>query len=311
MHELTTGVLAGEPLAMARAISLVENDPSEAAQLIHDLHSKIGKALRIGVTGPPGAGKSTLINEVAVSLRDSGEKIGIVAVDPSSPFTGGALLGDRVRMQKANEDFSIFIRSMASRGMPGGVAKGTADVADILDASGRTCVIVETVGVGQSEIEVTKLADVTLVVLSPESGDSIQAMKSGLMEAADIIVINKRDRPGADKLMSDIQGAFQLSTRRRDVPIVQTSAATAQGISDLITAARKYIESQKASGEFAARRRRIATERVKGIVEFFMRQTLWESADSQARLESAVNDVLEYRRSLYDAARALLKELTR
>ncbi len=310
MHELTEAVLAGEPKGMARAISLVENDPAEAAHLLSDLHRKTGKALRIGVTGPPGAGKSTLINEVAVVYRDRGEKVGVIAVDPSSPFTGGALLGDRVRMQKAGEDFSIFIRSMASRGMPGGIARGTADAADVMDASGRSVVLVETVGVGQSEIEVTKLADCTLVVLSPESGDSIQAMKSGIMEAADIIVINKRDRPGADKLQMDIQGAFQLSTRKRDVTIVLTSAFNGAGVPELIEAIGKFIEERKASGEYEERRRGVARNRLKALCEFYMRQTLWESARSQDKLETAVNEVLQYKRSLYEAARGLLAELT-
>jgi LAO/AO transport system kinase len=214
-------------------------------------------------------------------------------------------------MNKATEDFSIFIRSMAARGMPGGIAKGTGDAADILDASGRSTVLIETVGVGQSEIEVTKLADCTLVVLSPESGDSIQAMKSGLMEAADLIVINKCDRPGADKLMSDIQGAFQLSTRHRDVPLVQTQAYNGTGVPALIEAIRTYLAANRASGEFERRRRRVMTERLKALVEFYMKQTLWESRDSQDRLEKAVNGVLEYKRSLYEAARGLLGDLTR
>jgi LAO/AO transport system kinase len=303
-------VLAGEPLAMARAISLVENDPQGAANLLEGLHGRVGGALRLGVTGSPGAGKSTLINELAVRLRDQGEKVGVIAVDPTSPFTGGALLGDRVRMQKANEDLSIFIRSMASRGMAGGIARATGDAADVLDASGRTVVVIETVGVGQSEIEVTRLTDCAMVVLSPESGDSIQAMKSGLMEAADLIVINKRDRPGADKLASDIQGAFQLATRRRDVPILKTQAYDGGGVPEVIEAIRGFVEERKGSGEFAERRRAVARHRLRELCDYFMRRTLWEGAGSEARLESAANEVLEYKRSLYQAAQALLSDLS-
>ncbi|HEX7238651.1 MAG TPA: methylmalonyl Co-A mutase-associated GTPase MeaB, partial [Longimicrobiaceae bacterium] len=196
---------AGKRLALARAISLVENARPGFEKILHDLHSDLGRAQRIGMTGPPGAGKSTLTSKLATHFRGAEEKVGIVAVDPSSPFTGGALLGDRIRMNSISTDPGVFIRSMAARGSLGGLATTTSEVADLMDAYGCDRVLLETVGVGQSELEIAETADTTVVVLVPESGDSIQAMKAGLMEIADLFVINKADRPGADRLAQEIE----------------------------------------------------------------------------------------------------------
>src|SRR5688572_10899635 len=188
---LADDVLRGEALALARAISLVENGAPEGRTLLDALSPRAGKALRIGLTGPPGVGKSTTVDELSAVYRARGEKVGVIAVDPTSPFTGGALLGDRVRMTKASEGDGVFVRSMASRGVSGGLARATQDAADLLDASGRTLILLETVGVGQSEIEISRAADVVIVMLSPESGDGVQAMKSGVLEIADLVAINK------------------------------------------------------------------------------------------------------------------------
>ena len=205
MQGLADQFRSGDPLALARCITRVENQTVGFEDLLHALHDGVGRARRTGLTGPPGAGKSTLTAAVARLLRDRGETVGIVAVDPSSPFTGGALLGDRVRMDDLATEPGIFIRSMASRGSRGGLATTTREAADLMDAFGFDHILLETVGVGQSELEVATNADTTVVVLVPESGDGIQAMKAGLMEVADLFVVNKADRPGADRLKKEIE----------------------------------------------------------------------------------------------------------
>src|SRR5215213_5792326 len=195
----------GKKAALARAVSIVENRRSGADRLLAELHPKLGRARRIGVTGPPGAGKSTLTTALAAALRSRGMTVGIVAVDPTSPFTGGALLGDRIRMESVALDPGVFIRSMATRGSLGGLAATTREVADVLDAYGFDRILVETVGVGQSELDIARTADTSVVVLVPESGDSIQTLKAGLMEIADVFVVNKSDRPGADRLRNELE----------------------------------------------------------------------------------------------------------
>ncbi len=203
---------AGKRAALARAISIVENERTGFEALLEDLHPSLGRAHRIGITGPPGAGKSTLGSALTALLRARGERVGIVAVDPTSPFTGGALLGDRIRMNDVALDEGVFIRSMATRGSLGGLALSTREVADVMDAFGFDRVIIETVGVGQSELDIAAAADSTVVVLVPESGDSIQAMKAGLMEAADLFVINKADRPGAQRLAKEVEMMIHFRT---------------------------------------------------------------------------------------------------
>jgi LAO/AO transport system kinase len=201
---------AGKRVALARAITLVENQRAGFRDLLHELHPRLGRAHRIGVTGPPGAGKSTLTAALIRHYREQGETVAVVAVDPTSPFTGGALLGDRIRMNEISLDSGVFIRSMATRGSLGGLALATKEVADVMDAYGFDRVLVETVGVGQSELDIASAADSTVVVLVPESGDGIQAMKAGLMEAADLFVINKADRPGADRLAREVSMMLHL-----------------------------------------------------------------------------------------------------
>jgi LAO/AO transport system kinase len=195
----------GKKAALARAVSIVENRRSGADRLLAELHPRLGRARRIGITGPPGAGKSTLTTELTAAYRRAGLTVGIVAVDPTSPFTGGALLGDRIRMEAVALDPGVFIRSMATRGSLGGLAAATRDVTDVLDAFGLDRVIIETVGVGQTELDVSRTADTTVVVLVPESGDSIQTLKAGLMEIADIFIVNKSDRPGADRIRNELE----------------------------------------------------------------------------------------------------------
>lgn len=305
MHVLTAGVLSGDILSVARAISLAENHPDEVAALLGDLYQRTGKAVRLGVTGPPGVGKSTLVNSMALSLAAEGERVGIIAVDPSSPFTGGALLGDRIRMQEASSNPSVFIRSMAARGIAGGLARATADASDVLDAAGYAWVLLETVGVGQSEIEVTRHADCTVVVLSPESGDAIQAMKAGLLEAADLVCINKADRPGAERLAGDLRSAFDLCEPRRDVPIVPTEALSGKGVAELGAAVRKFLEEGRRNGRFGRRRLANAATRLRRLVEQRVVRDLWSLPGAESRLEEAARESVEGRCLIHQAARAL------
>ncbi|HEX7899676.1 MAG TPA: methylmalonyl Co-A mutase-associated GTPase MeaB [Planctomycetota bacterium] len=308
---LADDVLRGEPLALARAISLVENGAPEGRALLDTLSPRAGKALRIGLTGPPGVGKSTTVDELSDLHRSRGEKVGVIAVDPTSPFTGGALLGDRVRMTKAAES-DIFVRSMASRGVSGGLSRATQDAADLLDASGRTLILLETVGVGQSEIEISRAADVVIVMLSPESGDGVQAMKSGVLEIADLVAINKADRGGADRLEHDLRTAFELGLRsRKDVPILLTEANTGKGIPELAGAVDALVAARKQSGAFVERRKSNMESRLRRIAEFLLQTDLWESGDSRTRVRAAAERVLAGDQSPYQCARKLLEEALR
>ena len=246
-------IRSGDLRALARAATMVENGRAEA--LLKELFAGTGRALILGVTGAPGAGKSTFCDQLVETLRAEGKTVGVIAVDPSSPYTGGAILGDRIRMQRHHGDPGVFIRSMASRGNLGGLARATTDMALLFDAAGRDVVIIETVGVGQDEIDIARLADVTVVVLVPGMGDDVQAIKAGIMEIADVFVINKSDQPGAEKLEREIKAYFSLSHRPDGwtPPIVQTIASEGKGIGDALAAMRSYQETGL-SGEKAAER---------------------------------------------------------
>lgn len=311
MKDLLERFLQGDRMACARMISLVENNSSlseqEVTRAFAALKDRMGRALRVGITGPPGAGKSSLVDKLTLLWRKKGKTIGIVAVDPTSPFSGGAILGDRIRMGGIAMDPEVFIRSMATRGSLGGLARRTQEVSDLLDAFGKDILLIETVGVGQSELEVASAADVTLVVLVPESGDSIQAMKAGLMEIGDLFVVNKADRPGADQAISDIAMILKLKEKEVRTPILKTIATTGEGVEELLVAIEKQVELLQATGGWEGRRERRVRERIAELVEDRIRGRLWEKGKS--KIADCARGVMQGQESLYEAAERVYREL--
>jgi LAO/AO transport system kinase len=289
--DLIQKILSQDKRGIARGITLIEDSNSDSAELLKNIYSNIGKAYRIGVTGPPGAGKSTLTNQLTKYYRSLGKTVGIIAVDPTSPYTGGALLGDRVRMSEIGQDDGVFIRSMATRGSLGGLSNKAIDAADIIDAAGYDYVILETVGVGQSELDIAQAADTTIVVLVPESGDAVQAMKAGLMEIADIFVLNKSDRPGAQMAVTSIKTI--LAMRDHDLTswmpnILKTVASENIGIEETASEISRHREYLHLSGSFKSNRELKTRRRIKDIVENKIRKELWNESR-----EMALNSSLE------------------
>lgn len=306
-HELLRRALAGERRATARLISLVENGDDSLADVMSELYPHTGSAYSIGVTGAPGAGKSTLTDRLVARVRRDELKVGVLAVDPSSPFSGGALLGDRVRMQGHATDPGVFIRSMATRGHLGGLALAAPEAVRVLDAVGSDIVIIETVGVGQAEVEIADACDTTLVVLTPGMGDAVQAAKAGLMEIADVYVINKADRPGTKEMVRELKHMLQMSSAEWKPPIVETVAVKDEGTDELWAAVEKHRAFQEEHGLLAARRKRRVRGEIKEIVaERYRRRIETEAADL---LDELTTDVYARNLDPYEAATRLTHSL--
>ncbi|MEA2433737.1 MAG: GTPase [Actinomycetota bacterium] len=299
--------LDGQKLAIGRLISLVEDGGADLSNVMSELYPRTGGGYSIGITGAPGAGKSTLTEKLVGRARKDGHKVGVLAVDPSSPFSGGALLGDRVRMQNHATDPDVFIRSMATRGHLGGISLATPEAMRVLEAVGKDIVIIETVGVGQAEVEIADACDTTLVVLNPGWGDAVQTAKAGLMEIADIFVVNKADRPGARDTVRELKQMLQMSNAEWKPEVVQTVATKGEGINELWTAIEKHRAHQEEKGLLEARRRRRVEREIKEIVaERFRTRVADESGDLLGQL---TDDVISRKIDPYAAAVRLIDSL--
>ncbi|MHB8634042.1 MAG: methylmalonyl Co-A mutase-associated GTPase MeaB [Thermoplasmatota archaeon] len=308
---LANGVAAGDRRAVARLISLAEGDDDVASQALRILHRRLGRAQVVGVTGPPGSGKSTLVDRLVQEARREGLDVGVVCIDPSSPFTGGAILGDRIRMQRHAGDQKVFIRSMGSRGALGGLSHHTLEAVKILDAAGKDVVFVETVGVGQAEVDIARLADTVLVVVVPNLGDDIQTVKAGLMEIADIFVVNKADLVGADKVAAEVQASLMLAHPAGESPwqppVLRTVAETGKGVAELAKTIAEHASWSRKSGSWAQRRSWRAREQVRLLLQRAVARFAFPPEGPVGEVRDLIAAAEEGSVSPADAAEGILK----
>jgi LAO/AO transport system kinase len=317
LDALVDRMLAGDRRALARLITRVENRGPGVSEVMRRAHSRTGRAYTVGITGPPGAGKSTLVDRLTAAIRKTDATVSVIAVDPTSPFTGGAVLGDRIRMQAHTLDPGVFIRSMATRGSLGGLARATAETQKLLDAAGFDWVVVETVGVGQTELDIIRLADTTVVVLVPESGDGIQTMKAGLLEGADILVVNKADREGAPRLVTELKYMVHLHRESQqasrdidwEVPILTTEAVHDVGVADLLETIGRHRTALESSGVLDRRRQARRARELRALILAELRREVDRALADGGALERVLADVEAGRVDPYTAIRSIAEEL--
>ena len=311
MNDISSKVLKGDPRSIARLITLAENNDPQAAHAMKDIHPHTGNAHVIGITGVTGSGKSTLISELTREYRKQGLKVGIIAIDPTSPFSGGALLGDRIRMMELAMDDGVFIRSMGTRGMLGGLTSAVYDVVEILDASGKDVVIVETVGVGQAEVDVIKIADTTIVVLVPGLGDAIQTFKAGIMEIADIYVVNKADREGVEQAVAELESLIDIACAGNDrkIPILMTVAKKSKGISDLVYEIKNHEEYLKKTKAYESQRRKRYEAELVEIIRKRLMSFIFDESTFKDRVESLIDQISNKEVDPYTAAEEILGKI--
>jgi len=311
MNALASQVLKGDQRSIARLITLAENSDILASQAMKDIHPHTGHAHVIGITGVMGSGKSTLIAELTSEYRKKGLQVGIIAIDPTSPFSGGALLGDRIRMMELATDDGVFIRSMGTRGMLGGLTSAVYDVVEILDASGKDVVFVETVGVGQAEVDVVKIADTTLVVLVPGLGDAIQTIKAGVMEIADIYVVNKADRPGVEQTEAELQSLVDISCSGKDrqIPIIKTAAKEHQGIIELVNEIERHQKYLKKSRLFDTQRRKRYEAELVEIIRKRLMNFIFDESTFKEKVEILIDQISKKELDPYTAADEILGKI--